>query len=162
MRSLTRILSGGQTGVDHAALRAASAAGLHIGGWCPPQRLCESGTIPDDFPLRETPTERSPDAPEVPRSLRTQWNVRDADATLILSPQLARAPDPGTEWTRQCAQHFGRPVLTVDPYDPHAVETITRWIIDSNVTVLNVGGPSESTWPGIGDQVFEVLGRVLG
>ena len=80
------IVSGGQTGVDQAALRAAQALGLRGGGWCPPGRACESGTIPVQFEMIETPSERSALAPEVARSQRTEWNVRDADATLIVAP----------------------------------------------------------------------------
>ena len=61
--------------VDQAALRAAASYGVPIGGWCPPGRVCEDGIIPDLFPLVETPTDRSPDAADVPRSQRTEWNV---------------------------------------------------------------------------------------
>src|SRR5262245_7420096 len=103
MAKLRKILSGGQTGVDQAALRAAQKCGLSCGGWCPPGRECETGIIPLSFPLRETPRDRSPDAPEIPRSQRTQWNVRDSDATLILQPQSLEGQDPGTDWTKQCA-----------------------------------------------------------
>src|SRR2546430_17536769 len=84
MRRLTKVISGGQTGVDQAALRAARDCGLAIGGWCPPGRGCDSGVIPLEFPLQETERERSPDAPDVPRSQRTEWNVRDSDATLVI------------------------------------------------------------------------------
>ena len=79
-------MSGGQTGVDQAALRAAialgcfnSMVGVH------PGRICEDGVIPAEFPLRETPFERSEGAPGIPRSLRTEWNVRDSDGVLILT-----------------------------------------------------------------------------
>ncbi|MEY2585055.1 MAG: hypothetical protein QOD80_1081, partial [Verrucomicrobiota bacterium] len=51
MRTLTKVISGGQTGVDQAALRAARDSGLEIGGWCPPGRVCEDGVIPAEFPL---------------------------------------------------------------------------------------------------------------
>ena len=76
MWTVPRVISGGQTGVDQAALRAAKACVLAMGGWCPPGRLCDSGLIPSEFPLQETERERSPGAPDVPRSQRTEWNVR--------------------------------------------------------------------------------------
>jgi hypothetical protein len=60
---LRKVISGGQTGVDQAALRAARDCGLKIGGWCPPGRTCEAGVIPVEFPLEETEQERSVGGP---------------------------------------------------------------------------------------------------
>ncbi len=140
MATLRKVISGGQTGVDRAALAAARAAGLAIGGWCPPGRASEAGPIPLDLPLTETPAERSTDAPDVPRSLRTEWNVRDADATLVLSPAVGApgfpgspgspgspttdADDPGTTWAVRCAERYGRPLLVVSP--ERAVRVVHR------------------------------------
>lgn len=163
MAALRKVISGGQTGVDQAALRAAQEAGLAVGGWCPPGRVSADGAIPARFPLVETPRERSPGAPEVPRSQRTEWNVRDADATLILRPHgEAAADDPGSDWAARCAARFGRPLLVVDPWDPTAAATIRDWLDRLAVHTLGVGGPSERTVPGIGAQVCEVLGEVFG
>lgn len=156
---LVKVIAGGQTGVDQAALSAALDAGLAVGGWCPPGRACESGTIPAAFPLTETPRERSELAPDVPRSLRTEWNVRDADATLILEP--AAGADPGTEWTRTCAARYGRPTLACDPEDPDAVSRIVSWLDALRIEVLNVAGPSELSSPGIRARSYGLLVEVF-
>jgi Circularly permutated YpsA SLOG family len=155
-----KIVSGGQTGADQAALRAAEALGLERGGWCPPGRACEGGTIPRTFPLTETPADRSPLAPDVPRSQRTEWNVRDSDATLILTPE--GHTDAGTRWTRACATRLGRPVLTIDPAQPDAAAVILRWLASVRPRVLNVAGPSEASVPGIDAATYALLLRVLG
>lgn len=161
MVQLKKIISGGQTGVDQAALCAAQKAGLECGGWCPPGRLCESGIIPAHFPLKETPAERSPDAPDVPRSQRTEWNVRDSDATLIFQPAHGVDQDPGTEWTARWASRYGRPLLVCDPSDPAAADRITQWLRSLPVETLNVAGPSERTAPGLGNQTCRLLKKVI-
>jgi Circularly permutated YpsA SLOG family len=161
MGSVKRIVSGGQTGVDQAALRAAQTCGLECGGWCPPGRLSESGTIPSIFPLKETPEERSAEAPEIPRSQRTEWNVRDSDASLILRPKIPVEQDQGTDWTIRCAESYGRPLFECDPSDPLALNMITEWLRELSIHTLNVVGPSESNCPGISDQSYSLLLRVF-
>src|SRR5512134_3746342 len=100
---IERVVSGGQTGVDRAALDAALALGLPCGGWCPRGRRAEDGAIPLHYPLRETPTARYPQ--------RTEWNVRDSDGTLILTRGRPRG---GTAYTISVARRLGRPLLVVD------------------------------------------------
>jgi hypothetical protein len=156
MSRLKKIVSGGQTGVDQAALRAAQDCGLSCGGWCPPGRISEVGIIPLRYPLQETPVDQSPDALDVPRSLRSEWNVRDADATLILEPRQGRQ-DNGSEWTKSCAGRFGRPLLVCDPADPATLVKIQQWIKAEQVEILNVAGPSEGTVPGISEMTYELL-----
>jgi hypothetical protein len=157
---LKKIISGGQTGVDQAALRVARELGFEIGGWCPPNRACENGTIPDDFPLIPTPYEHSPDAPHIPRSLRTEWNVRDSDATLVLLPQSLQH-DIGTAWTITCAQHLAKPLLVIDPFLKDAPAKIYDWLASLSPRILNVAGPSERTCPGIGHATEDILRQVL-
>lgn len=155
MHNLTKVISGGQTGVDQAALRAASDSRLEIGGWCPPGRVCETGVIPSQFPLKETPNERSPDAPDVPRSQRGEWNVRDSDGTLAIVTGERR--DAGTEWTMKCAKRYQRPLLVCDIDDPNAKEKIEEWLAANAIGTLNVAGPSEATSPGIGAKAYQLL-----
>lgn len=158
--NLKKVISGGQTGVDQAALRAAQDRGLGCGGWCPPGRECESGIIPARLPLQETPRDRSPHAPDIPRSQRTEWNVRDSDATLILRPRSVEK-DLGSDWTERCAARFGRPLLVLDPGDPEAASAIRDWLSALEIQTLNVAGPSEGTVTRIGDQVYSLLVEVF-
>jgi hypothetical protein len=147
--------------VDQAALRAAADAGLAVGGWCPPGRQSDDGVIPAEFPLRETPQERSPEAPEVPRSQRTEWNVRDSDAVLIFRP-AALETDAGSDWAARCAARYRRPLLVCDAADPGAAAQIRQWLHAHAVHVLNVAGPSERTAPGTGAGVEALLRVVFG
>src|SRR5262245_18842585 len=150
---LTRVVSGGQTGVDQAALRAAQAFGLECGGWCPPGRDCDDGVIPACFTLQETPQECSAAAPNVPGSQRPEWNVRDSDGTLVLRPNTLAVGDPGTDWCERCARSLLRPLLVCNPFDANAVEQVTGWLSRTPIRTLNVAGPSERSSPGIGEAV---------
>jgi hypothetical protein len=158
---MRKIVSGGQTGVDQAALRAAVACGLAIGGWCPPGRVSEDGKIPDFYPLKETPEERSQDALDIPRSQRTEWNVRDSDATLVLWPGTFHKPDPGTRYTVDCVLRYKKHLLICDPAEQRDVDRAVEWIIRNNIETLNVSGPSESTSPGVGALAERFIRKLL-
>lgn len=147
---LERIVSGGQSGVDRAALDAAAAAGLARGGWCPRQRWAEDGPIPAEYPLAETP-ERDP-------AQRTAWNVRDSDATLVL---LRGRPRGGTALSIARARATGRSLRVVDlAADPDPLQ-VAAWLRSSGVRVLNVAGPRESQVPGIYAEARAFLARAL-
>src|SRR4051794_33669346 len=98
------IISGGQTGVDRAALDAAMQLRIACGGWCPLGRLAEDGRIPERYPLVETPSDDV--------AQRTEWNVRDCGAVLVLFrgklemdiPMSLGALDPGTQLTVDVAR----------------------------------------------------------
>jgi hypothetical protein len=134
----TRIVSGGQTGVDRAALDAALALGLPCGGWCPHGRRAEDGRIDARYPLAETPWAGYPQ--------RTEWNVRDSDGTLALT---LGAPDRGTALTVRLAAKLGRPCLLVNLAAALSAEDVRDWAETHRIRVLNVAGPRESSSPGV-------------
>ena len=145
-----RIVSGGQTGVDRAALDAALATGIKIGGWCPAGRWAEDGPIPARYPLRET---ASSDPAE-----RTRLNVRDSDATLILT---IRPPRGGTALTVELANALRRPHQLVDLDTSTSAAQIADWVRQLDVQVLNVAGPRESEVPGIYGRALELVATLL-
>lgn len=160
VNKLLKIISGGQTGVDRAALRVAMSLKIEHGGWCPPGRESEDGPIDEKFQLKETPQERSNKAPEIPRSLRTEWNVRDSNGTLILT--TGNAPyDPGTNWTIQATDLYNKPILITNPASKESVNKVLLWFKKNHIQVLNVAGPSEESVPGIGEITYEFLKLVM-
>lgn len=145
-----RILSGGQTGVDRAALDVALALGLPCGGWCPAGRWAEDGPIPTRYPLRQTPL-RDP-------AQRTWWNVRDSDATLVLVRGGIRG---GTALTVQIARWLDRPYRVLSLTDAPNQQRVRAWLLDLAVGSLNVAGPRESEVPGVYRQAHAYLWRLL-
>jgi len=150
MPSVLKVVSGGQTGVDRAALDAARAAGLPCGGWCPKGRLAEDGPIDSAYPLVETPS--------ADYAQRTEWNVRDSDGTLV----VARGrPKGGTALTVNLARRHGKPLLVVDLSQNPSPEEVSRWIEAGGIRVLNVAGPRESQSLAIGREARGFLERLF-
>ena len=147
---IEKVISGGQTGVDRAALDIAVTYGVPLGGWCPKGRKAEDGPIPLRYPLKETPTEVY--------TQRTEWNVRDSDGTLVLSCGI---PTEGTAFTIQAAARLGRPHLVIDLDQPPDPSVAWQWIMDQGIRVLNVAGPRESKCPGIHRRAHQFLSKVL-
>ncbi len=143
------IVSGGQTGVDRAALDVALDLGIPCSGWCPRGRKAEDGRIPRRYPLRQTPSARY--------AQRTRWNVRDSDGTLILAPGELTG---GTALTFKAAQSLGRPVFVVDLSRSRAVVPVRKWIRNNDIRALNVAGPRESTSPGMYAAAIRFLTRL--
>ena len=135
---VVKILSGGQTGVDRAALDVALELGIPCGGWCPLGRRAEDGPLDSRYPLTETPWWGYPQ--------RTEWNVRDSDGTLVLTQGQ---PDRGTTLTIAVATRLDRPCLVLDMNESHGVEQVHAWVQTHGIRILNVAGPRESEKPGI-------------
>jgi hypothetical protein len=147
---ITKIVSGGQTGVDRAALDVALELGLPCGGWCPKGRRAEDGPLDARYPLSETPWSGYPQ--------RTEWNVRDSDGTLVLT---LGEHDRGTALTVELAARYRRPYLVVDLGAAPDVEAVRTWARDNGVSTLNVAGPRESSAPGVYARAAEFLHRLL-
>lgn len=147
---LQKIVSGGQTGVDRAALDAALAHNVPVGGWCPKGRRAEDGRIPDRYPLEETPS--------AAYEQRTAWNVRDSHGTLIITNG---ALEGGTALTMQEARMRERAVLHVRTTDPVPIPMIRAWGAEHEIRILNVAGPRASEVDGIYVNTRGLLDRLL-
>jgi hypothetical protein len=160
--SLSKIISGGQTGVDRAALEVAMFLEIPHGGWCPKGRRAEDGPIPEMFNLIETSSFNY--------AVRTEKNVVQSDGTLILFRDIITR---GTGLTVQFAKRHQRPYLCIDMSTPPpanddgqheeresidaAAEEILSWLAQHNINVLNIAGPRESTTPNISSQSHTLL-----
>lgn len=147
---LERIVSGGQTGVDRAALDVALVRNIPCGGWCPLGRLAEDRVIAATYPLKETPT--------ADYAERTAWNVRDSDGTLIISWGV---PTEGTAFTAECARGQGKPFYIWDLDADRGVDGPRAWICDNLIRTLNVAGPRESKHTGAYVAARDALDRLL-
>ena len=148
--AILRIFSGGQTGVDRAALDVAIELGLEHGGWCPQGRRAEDGPIHPGYCLRET-NDRD-------YSSRTRLNVADTDGTLLLNRGKLEG---GTELTAQFAEQLQKPLLLVDLDHPVDAGTFKEWLNQHHIDTLNIAGPRESKQPGIYQQAVNLLRRLL-
>jgi hypothetical protein len=146
-----KIVSGGQTGVDRAAIDVAIERGMSWGGWCPKGGWAEDlpdppGLLNKYSKLRETPLSQ----PEQ----RTEWNVRDSDAVLVVVDRKGLAASKGTRRAQDWADHYGKPLLVIDAGQPDAAMQVAQWLhaqrerFGAHMT-LGVGGPRESEAPGI-------------
>lgn len=145
-----KIVSGAQTGVDRAALDVALELGFACGGWVPRGRLAEDGRVPHRYPVREISSRGY--------AQRTVRNVRDSDATLILT---RGAPTGGTALTLRTAKELGRPCLVADLAANASPSTVHAWLRERQVRVLNVAGPRESSAPGIHEEAAAFLRALL-
>jgi hypothetical protein len=157
------IISGGQTGVDRAALDAAITCGVAWDGWCPKGGWAEDlpdppGLLARYRQLRETPLSDP--------AQRTEWNVRDSDAVLIIVDRAGLAVSRGTGGAKGRASHYGKPLLVVDVSQSDAAAKVAEWLRDQIERFgapmkLGLGGPRESEAPGIYASAYELLVSVL-
>jgi hypothetical protein len=146
---IARIVSGGQTGVDRAALDWACRHEVPHGGWCPNGRLAEDGPLAACYRLQETDSSGY--------RQRTKLNVLDSDATLIFN---IGALDGGTLQTVRFCQVLSKPHRVVQfdegPVDGTA-RSVREWLVEGRFSALNVAGPREAKRPGIYDLAMSVL-----
>jgi hypothetical protein len=145
------IVSGGQTGVDRAALDWAISNGIDHGGWCPKGRRAEDGRVPGRYRLRETPSKNY--------LQRTEWNVRDSDGTVIFS--LAERLSGGSLKTLGFAAKHNKPHLHISAAAQDSAHRLQHFIQVNNIQVLNVAGPRASKEPGVAEFVLKALATLL-
>lgn len=153
------IISGGQSGVDRAALDAAIALGIGYIGWCP------KGGWAEDFPRPPGVLVRYPllnETPSADPAERTRWNVRDSDAALILVDGRGISASNGTTLARATADEYELPRTVVEISAPGSVEQTKAWLCAVRPNKLGIGGPRESEAPGIYDKALAFLMAVLG
>lgn len=143
------IVSGGQSGADLAGLDWAIEHRLAHGGWCPKGRKTEDGPLPAVYQLVETPS--------AAYLQRTEWNVRDSDATIIFT--LAEKLDGGSRRAADFAKKLGKPHMHFRP-GVHP-KFIARFLARHAVTRLNIAGKRESSAPGIAAFVRAALAAAL-
>jgi len=151
--NMIKVISGGQTGVDRAALDAAMDVGFDVGGWCPRGRKALDGVIPTKYPLKETKG--------ASYQTRTKWNVRDSDATLILS---LGEPSGGTALTIKQCEKLGKPFYVHKLNSEYGTYVggegtggVIYWMSGLDIQVLNVAGPREGKYFPVYDQAYGFL-----
>ena len=149
-----KIISGGQTGVDRAALDVALQHGIACGGWCPAGRLDEFGKIPGRYPVQEL---RHGDY-----SARTRQNVSESDGTVII---YDRQLSGGSAETVRFCRELNRPHQLIDtstvPTET-AADLIRHFLAKHKIDILNIAGPRQSQWPEGYDYVVRTLEKLIG
>ncbi len=145
---LEKIISGGRTGAEQAAWRAARAFGIPTGGWMAGGFLTEDGPHPEFaqwYGATESPAESGVD--------RTEQNVRDSDATLW----FGETTTAGAQATVGACQQLGKPCMPVSPDAAFEPAHVATWITENQIGTLNVTGNSENEEPGIGKRAERFL-----
>ncbi|MCB2218950.1 MAG: putative molybdenum carrier protein [Bacteroidetes bacterium] len=144
-----KIISGGQTGADRAALDFALKNNIPCGGWCPRGRLAEDGNIGARYPLVETTSTNYPD--------RTRKNIENSDGTVIFYLQQF---DAGTGLTLHLCKKLNKPHLVIKLSMKPAPGLLGNWLNEQHIHTLNIAGPRESVEPGLYQAVINYLYQV--
>lgn len=152
-RLVKKIVSGGQTGADRAALDWAIEHDVPHGGWCPKGRKAEDGIIDARYHLQETPTAEYAE--------RTERNVQDSEATVIIS--IGCELQGGSALTLELARNYRKPCIhiTAEGGPAEAARRLRRFVVENKMQVLNVAGPRASEEPAVGELVKLVLTNAL-
>jgi hypothetical protein len=158
-----KLVSGGQSGVDRAALDVALAQGIAYGGWCP------KGGWAEDFPDPPGLLPHYPNLTETPLTdpaQRTQWNIRDADACMILVAIGGFEISKGANHAQKLALWYRKPLHVGDLRKWDALRRAAEWLSKQRETfgddlVLAIGGPRESETPGIYDNARRFIATLL-
>jgi hypothetical protein len=147
---IKKIVSGGQTGADRAGLDVAIRWGFPHGGWCPKGRKAEDGAIGGQYLLTETPSSNY--------LQRTEWNVRDSDATVIftISSQLSGGSKRTAEFaTKHCKPwiHLARQAASHE--NPALI--LQRFVEENSIRELNIAGTRASKEPQVWRFAYETL-----
>jgi hypothetical protein len=149
-KMVLKIVSGGQSGVDRAALDFALGKGISCGGWCPRGRLAEDGPISSRYPLQEMPNSDY--------AARTHQNIVDSDGTLILN--LGELTG-GTALTERLALKLEKPLRVVFLDQDWRIFDLLQWLKDENIGVLNVAGPRASKEPQVYAETLRFLSELF-
>ncbi len=158
-----KLISGGQSGVDRAVLDVALARGLDYGGWCPKGGWAEDFAAPPGLLVKYPHLKETPLADP---AQRTEWNVRDADACLILIDAGGSEISAGTTLAKELARRYRKPLLVVDLREPDILERAAPWLRVQGAAfgagfTLAVGGPRESEAPGIYERASRFIDALL-
>ena len=153
-----RVVTGGQTGVDRAALDVAVACGIDYGEWCPRGGWAEDFPVPPGVRAKFPRFEKRLADP----AQRTAWNIRDSDVVLILVGDAGTSASAGTRLAAQLAAGQGKATLVIDLSHADAVASASEWLETQRARFgaglrLGIGGPQESEAPGIYERAYAFL-----
>jgi Circularly permutated YpsA SLOG family len=158
-----KLISGGQSGVDRAVLDVAEACDIAYGGWCP------KGGWAEDFPQPPGLLARYPNLKQTPLAdpaQRTEWDVRDADACMIVVDAGGLPASRGTALARSLADRYAKPAIVIDLREVDSLQRAAQWLRAQREAFgsglnLAIGGPRENEAAGIRERAAAFIGALL-